>query len=178
MLSPERLTMSCTPAASRSLRWAAAEPGTGLVVTTCQVVASGSVSGSVVAMTARSVFSDPYGPACTSRAHHRWWEPSRTVLSLVTHWPGCSARFQPAVWATSCRDPGVPPRCAPVMRGLKDTNRASCEGSEPCSHGAILSGEGLCSHRSKGDSLGARSINHFQCHVAGLFPRRCPPTHW
>src|SRR5450432_1741743 len=103
--------MSCKLAASNSLSWAAAEPGTGMLVTTYQVVASGSDSGSVVAITARSVFSDPYGPACTSRAHQLCWEPSRNFLSTLTHWPGCSALFQPAAWATSCSDPGVPTRC-------------------------------------------------------------------
>jgi hypothetical protein len=170
-------------------------------VTTCQVVASGNVSGSVVAMTARSVFSDPVrtclhfqGPPALLGAIAKR-PPDRDPLAGLF-------RTLPASRATSCNDPGVPPRCAPVMRGLEGTHRAQFECSEPCSHSAVLSGEGVRSHCSKGDSLGVRSINHFQCdrvcgpkggillalHTmmsrsggldidGGIDPQR-PPTHW
>src|SRR5436305_6716746 len=84
--------------------------GAGRLVTRYQVVRSGKVCGSVVATTARSVLSDPYGPATISSAHQSCVLPSRNVLVMSTHWPGGSARFQPAAWFTSCSDPGVPSR--------------------------------------------------------------------
>src|SRR5713226_1195751 len=82
---------------------------------------------------------------------------------MRTHWPGCSAFFQPADWATSCSDPGVPTRCAPVMRWLEGKHIAQLEGSESCSQGAILAVEVVSHHCSKRDSLRVRPVDQFQC---------------
>src|SRR5437763_11634520 len=83
----------------------------GGFVTRYPVVNSGNVAGSVVATTARSVFCGPYGPATISTAHQSWVLPSRNVLVIWTHRPGCSALTQPASRATSRNEPATPSGC-------------------------------------------------------------------
>src|SRR5947199_2657030 len=91
--------------------------GAGRFVTRYHVVRSGKVCGSVVATTARSVLSGPYGPATISNTHHCWVLPSRKVLVMATHFPGCLALSQPASYATSCREPATFSGCHQACDG-------------------------------------------------------------
>src|SRR6266480_840286 len=92
--------------------------GAGRFVTRYQVVRSGKVTGSVVATTARSVLSGPYGPATISNAHHCCVLPSRKVLVIGTHFPGWLALSHPASRATSCKEPATPSGCHQACEGL------------------------------------------------------------
>src|SRR6266496_5452908 len=95
-----------------------ASDGAGRLVTKYQVVASGKVGGSVLATMARSVLSGPYGPATISNAHHCCVLPSRKVLVIGTHLPGCLALSHPASCATSCREPATSSGCHQACDGL------------------------------------------------------------
>src|SRR5258708_10914377 len=94
--------------------------GAGRLVTRYQVVGSGNFWGSVVATTARSVLSGPYGPATISKPHHCWLPPSRNVLAMRTHFPGCSARdgagLARHVLQCACHVFWMPPREQSVER--------------------------------------------------------------
>src|SRR5260370_35223183 len=50
-----------------------------------------------------------------------------------------------------------------VMRGLEGKHIAPLECPESLSQGAVLSVEVISYHRSKGDPLGVRPVDQFQC---------------
>src|SRR5712691_1363644 len=119
MRSPYNLITSSKLAGGNGASVPERSVGAGRLVTRYQVEVSGSVCGSVVATTARSVFSAPYGPATISTAHQSCVLPSRNVLVTRTHWPGCSALTQPASRATSCKEPATPSGCHHACDGLR-----------------------------------------------------------
>jgi hypothetical protein len=51
----------------------------------------------------------------------------------------------------------------PAIRGLEGKHIAQLECPESCSQGAVLSGEVISHHRSKGDPFGVRPVDQFQC---------------
>src|SRR6266478_2192564 len=126
MRSPYSLITSSKLAAGNGESVPGPAVGAGRLVTRYQVVRSGRVCGSVVATTARSVLSGPYGPAMISNTHHCWVLPSRKVLVTGTHLPGCLALSQPASCATSCSVPATSSGCHHACEGL----RASTYGTE------------------------------------------------
>src|SRR2546426_9263517 len=118
MRSPYNLITSCRLAGANRCSVVGRSVGAGRLVTRYQVVASGNTCGSVVATTARSTLAGPYGPATTSTAHQSCVLPSRNVLLMRTHWPGCSQLTQPASRATSCSEPATPSGCHQACEGL------------------------------------------------------------
>src|SRR5216683_3059778 len=118
MRSPYSLIISSRFAGANGGGVTGHDGGAGRFVTRYQVVRSGNVCGSVVATTARSFFSGPYGPATISTAHQSCLLPSRNVLVIRTHRPGCSALTHPASRATSCNEPATPSGCHQACVGL------------------------------------------------------------
>src|SRR5690349_20461248 len=118
MRSPYSLITSSSFAGANGCWVAGHALGAGRFVTRYQVLRSGKVCGSVVATTARSVLSGPYGPATISNAHHCCVLPSRKVLVIGTHLPGWLVLSQPASCATSCREPATSSGCHHAGEGL------------------------------------------------------------
>src|SRR5260370_19487435 len=96
MRSPYSLITSSRQASANWRSVTGHDGGAGRFVTRYHVVRSGNVCGSVVATTARSVLSGPYGPATNSSAHPSFVLPPRNLLLILPHWPGCSVSFLPA----------------------------------------------------------------------------------
>lgn len=106
-------------------------PGAGRFVTRYHVERSGNVLGSVVATMARSFLSGPYGPATISTTQQSWLLPSRKVLVMCLHWPGCSALTHPASRATSCNDPATPSGCHHACEGWSAITYGTCSLRSP-----------------------------------------------
>src|ERR1700730_13992218 len=107
MRSPYSLITSSRFAGANGCWVAGHGLGAGSFVTRYQVVRSGKVCGSVVATTARSVLSDPYGPTIISNTHHCCVLPLRKLLVIATHFPGHVALSHPASCATSFKEPAT-----------------------------------------------------------------------